>query len=219
MWFKKNKNGKNVYMLIDRSGSMSGEWGATLESVNSYITKLEDDVNVYVVSFDSYNRDDKDPDYRVLRECTAKTYKLLENSEVSPRGGTPLYDAAGKIISQMLQDNPERAVLVVMTDGGENASSEYTLAAVKAKLAEIETKKWPVVYLGAGFAEVAQYAGATFNINKAYTFNTTSTTRGAAMASLSAKSTEYFTSADICLDTMAYNDAERASFEETDKKV
>lgn len=232
MWFKNTNKDKNVYLLLDRSGSMAREWPATINSINEYVKKLEDDVNVYIAAFDSEgghyqyglnNWSGAILEFSVLRLTTAKAFEPITIYEISPRGGTPLFDAAGKIMNQMLQDNPERAVLVVMTDGEENTSREFTRDAVMGMIKRLEEKKWPVVYLGAGFKEVEKYATSTFNMASTNTFNTTGATRGMAMSSVGGKTMNYFNATDtVTMDAaMLYTEEEKAQFngENTEAKT
>ena len=215
MWYKNSKTGRNVYILLDRSGSMATNWTETLGSINGYVEKLEDDVNVYLAAFDSCGGED----YQVLRETTSKDWKLLTNEEVSARGSTPLYDAAARIMNKMLADNPQKAVLVVMTDGQENSSKEYRLDTVKAKLKEIEKKEWPAVFLGADFSQVVSYTTTTFGINSANAFNTTAATRGMAMNMMAGKTSTYFTSdvgSKASAESMLWSDEEKKLVGETD---
>jgi hypothetical protein len=65
---------------------------------------------------------------------------------------TPLFDAIARLISMAEADNPEKAVIVIMTDGEENASREVTKTGVKAALDRAEKRGWEVVFLGAEFA-------------------------------------------------------------------
>jgi hypothetical protein len=60
-----------------------------------------------------------------------------------PRGLTALYDAMGKVLKMSLTDD---AMVIVLTDGVENASKTYTAAHIKDL---VEMKPWKFVYLGA----------------------------------------------------------------------
>ena len=190
MWFKKEDTQKDraVYIILDRSGSMANGWAETLGAINSYIKKLEDDVSVYVAAFDS----DNGVDYKQLREDVASKVSPLTNADVEPRGMTPLYDAVGKCADKMLSDNAKRAVLVVMTDGYENSSREYSKDAIKAKLKALEAKDWPTVFLGANFDSVTSYATQTFGVAATNTINTTVRNRGATFDLYNAKTANYF---------------------------
>ncbi|MEM7767607.1 MAG: VWA domain-containing protein, partial [Pseudomonadota bacterium] len=76
----------------------------------------------------------------------------VTNDEANPRGMTPLFDAIGRIVSVAEADAPEKAVIVIMTDGHENASREITKDGAKAALDRARAKGWDVVFLGAEFA-------------------------------------------------------------------
>lgn len=214
MWFK-NKNGvkggKNVYMLLDRSGSMSTSWAETLGSINGYVEKLEDDVNVYLASFD-------DVAFDILEESSARDWKQITNAEVTPRGMTPLYDSAAKVMDRMIADNPERAVFVVMTDGHENNSREYTLDAVKARLKTLEEKQWPAVFLGADFSNVTTYVSSTFTVAQSNIVNTNAATRGLAMNMMAGKTATYFNAVNTTVSfatAMAFTDEEKSALSDT----
>lgn len=150
-----------IYVVVDRSGSMSSIWNEAIAAVNTYVTGLKPKNEIYVAFFDNQS-------YDVARDTTVSDCKPVENSEFSPRGMTPLYDAVGKTIEKMEEDNKKKAVLVIMTDGYENNSKEYTAAAIKAKLAELEAKSWPVVFIGANFKEVDE-ATASMGVSKSRT--------------------------------------------------
>jgi hypothetical protein len=52
-------------------------------------------------------------------------------------------------------DRPEKTMVVIMTDGGENCSRTYSRQVVKDKIAEMETEfGWSFVYLGADLTNV-----------------------------------------------------------------
>jgi Mg-chelatase subunit ChlD len=68
---------------------------------------------------------------------------------------TPLLDALIRIIALADADKPDKAVIVVMTDGQENASKEVTREGVKAALERVKAKGWEVVFLGANFDNIA----------------------------------------------------------------
>jgi hypothetical protein len=81
--------------------------------------------------------------------------------------------------------NAKKTVLVVMTDGWENASKEHSQTSIMAKVKAFEDKKWEVVFLGANFDSVETVSGSvgvvgskTMNIsagNLARGFDTLST--------------------------------------------
>lgn len=86
-----------------------------------------------------------------------KKFQPVDSASVSPSGGTPLYDAAAKVIDMATETNSDKTIVVILTDGEENSSIEYDQKAVKAKVEDITARGWEVLFLGANF-DVAQYA-------------------------------------------------------------
>jgi len=160
-----------VYLLLDRSGSMANQWTDTLGSINAYVTELTGDTNVYIAAFDSgYNND---VSYDVLRNTTVKAFKPISTSEVSPRGGTPLYDSAAKLLDHAFAEGSEKAYIIFMTDGYENTSKKFNQTAIKEKLARAEDRNWEVIFLGANFDKVTDQATAMgLDFSKSYNITT-----------------------------------------------
>jgi hypothetical protein len=124
-----------------------------------------------LVQFDS-----QDP-YEVICEATplAELTDLTE-ANFSPRASTPLYDAMGHAIANAAirqeklaaKGRPSEQVLfVTLTDGLENASSEYSREKVFKAINKRQKDGWTFAYLGANqdaFAEggaIGVAAGAT----------------------------------------------------------
>ena len=126
------------YILLDRTGSMSSIWGEALSSVNAYasaVGKAEDgetddlETTVTLAVFDAQ----EGLQFDVLRDdVKAADWQSVSNDEVAPRGMTPLFDAIGRIVATAEADNPEKAVIVIMTDGLENSSREITKEGAKS---------------------------------------------------------------------------------------
>ena len=80
-----------------------------------------------------------------------------EKLDYNPGGGTALYDAVGTAIDEVgkwlsdmkEEDRPEKNLIVIMTDGEENSSKEYSSSVVKDKIKHQEEKYgWSFMYLG-----------------------------------------------------------------------
>ena len=172
----------NVYILLDRSGSMSTLWNEALGSVNSYVEKLKRTDKIQVAVFDN--------EYDVIRDCKVKDWDNITNEDAQPRGMTALYDSVGKIMASAEEDDAKKTVLVVMTDGFENASREFTQAAIKARVKQFEDKNWEVVFLGANFDAVETVSGSV-GVVAGKTMNIAAGSMRAAMNTLSAYTTSY----------------------------
>ena len=156
----------HAYILLDRTGSMQSIWDEALNSVNTFASGLgkreqgesegEVDARVTLAVFDSQDGFQFD----VLREnAEAEAWRSVTNDEASPRGMTPLFDAIGRIVAKAESDKPEKALLVIMTDGMENASREVTKDGARAALDRARAKGWEVVFLGAEFANFSDAEG------------------------------------------------------------
>ena len=58
----------------------------------------------------------------------------------------------GTMIQKATEDDNEKTVIVIMTDGHENASREFTSTSMKALLDSVRARGWEVVFLGANFS-------------------------------------------------------------------
>lgn len=184
---KKSKMTTAAYILLDRSGSMSSLWEEALGSINGYVKGLPEDSRVVLATFDSHGHDF----YEVIRDTTAGDWKNLSNEDAMPRGGTPLFDASGRMMWRIMDDKPDRAVFVTMTDGEENSSQHFKQSQVKSMVQALESKDYQVVFLGANFDKVGDVAGQYgVNLQKS-SFNMTRGTFTSTMTGLAAQSTSY----------------------------
>jgi len=148
-----------AYILLDRSGSMQSLWVEALSSVNAFAKELANktdgqavDSHITLSVFDSQDGLKFDT---LRRKQPALHWENVTDREATPRGMTPLLDAMVRIIALAEGDNPDKAVIVVMTDGQENASQEVKREGVKAALDRVKAKGWEVVFLGANFDNIS----------------------------------------------------------------
>ena len=190
---KKNKMTTAAYILLDRSGSMGSLWEEALGSINGYVKGLPADSRVVLATFDSHGHDF----YEVIRDTTAGDWKNLSNDDAMPRGGTPLFDASGRMMWRIMDDKPDRAVFVTMTDGEENCSHHFKQADVKQMVQDLERKDYQVVFLGANFDKVGDVANQ-YGVNLAKSsWNMQAGSFGSTMRGLAAQSTNYMTTGAV----------------------
>jgi len=74
----------------------------------------------------------------------------------APRGSTALLDAMGQTIEmvekkvQSMGHKPDRVMVMILTDGAENASQKFTRAKVMATIKRLEsTGDWQFIFVGA----------------------------------------------------------------------
>jgi Mg-chelatase subunit ChlD len=151
-----------VFVALDRSGSMQGErWTHAIDSINEYINGLKSEKvegTVSIVAFDTLGANMR---LETLAEDKSIAYfDALKHDVIQPSGMTPLFDAAANVMDRALENNAKRTVVVIMTDGEENSSREYTQAKIKDKVKALTEKKWEVLFLGANF-DVSNYTAAS----------------------------------------------------------
>jgi uncharacterized protein YegL len=139
----------NIRLVLDRSGSMSSCRVETVESINEYVNEIQKEAVEGVFTLSTFDNQSIDiPISRIpVRELT-----ILGQDILIPRGGTPLYDAIGTAVhdlSTFTYKENEKKVLVIVTDGYENASREYTSDAIKQLIEEKTKEGWLILYLGA----------------------------------------------------------------------
>jgi len=205
------------YILLDRTGSMEPMWTEALSSVNAYADGLAAldggprvDADITLAVFDAQDG----LQFDVLRkDVDAENWNNVTSREVSPRGMTPLYDAIGRMVSLAEADRPEKAIIVIMTDGEENSSKEMTKATAKAALDRVRAKGWEVVFLGAEFSNFndAEGVGQTASRNMAVSKDQLSDS----MNRLAQKSKNYAAGA---APSVEWNDEDRAAAKEDDVK-
>lgn len=169
-----------IVVIADRSGSMASICDDAIGGFNTYLAeqqKLPGEARMTLVLFD-----DK---YEVPVEYKPLTWvRPLTPQTFVPRGSTALFDAIGRSLTTLEARRPKHAVIVILTDGQENASTVYTSEMVKQRITAAEARGWRVIYLAAN--QDAFAVGGAIGVNAAFTKNYAATADGVRSAYLSA---------------------------------
>ncbi len=156
-----NQNLTELVFILDRSGSMGGLESDTVGGFNAMLLKQKEtggQVNVTTVLFDDVAEllHDRIP-LAGVAPLTEKEYFV--------RGSTALLDAVGGTIHKLanVQKNTSedqragKVIVVITTDGMENASREYSYKRVQRMITK-ETEKygWEFIFLGANLDAVGE---------------------------------------------------------------
>lgn len=147
------ENFVHVCFIIDESGSMYSKKEDVVGGFRSMLeeqkSKTQGDLSVSLYRFNS----------EVHKEYVGKDINDVSlDFNYSPNGLTALFDGVGIAIDEIGKwldgmnedDKPSLNLVVVMTDGMENASKEYKADQVKEMIKHQEEKyNWKFIYMGA----------------------------------------------------------------------
>ena len=186
-----NENYTHIKFVVDRSGSMHSSKRRMTDAMNEFLdsqAKLEGKCLVDYATFDTqYTLEYED------------RHILDAEAFINPRGGTALLDAIGKATNELgsklrhLRESarPGKVLVVVVTDGMENSSVEFTPEAVKQLVRQQEdTYNWEYLFLGANIDAVAVGDLYGFKLDNSLTFDIND---AAAVGATSAALTNYAT--------------------------
>jgi Mg-chelatase subunit ChlD len=165
----------HICLVLDRSGSMQAVHADALGSVNSYIQGAKQDRALYEAKFSLITFSSESVDI-IRKSLTMEEVKPIDSDEYRCGGWTPLFDAIGRGIGILDEatagKDDAKSILVVMTDGQENASREFDHAKITSLIKARQDNGWLVTFLGEGLdvakqgmamgamaANVAAYAG------------------------------------------------------------
>lgn len=148
-----------LVFILDKSGSMSGLETDTIGGYNSMLAKqlaVEGECRITTVLFDNnYELLHDRIDIQAVNPITEKEYQI--------GGSTALLDAIGRTIHKIgnaqkhtaNEYRAEKVMFVIITDGEENSSREYSAQSIKQM---IERQKisygWEFIFLGANIDAV-----------------------------------------------------------------
>lgn len=182
-------NYTHIAILLDRSGSMTSIQKDVINGLDLFIEeqrKLEGECTVSLMQFDNVTE--------YLNEFEAMASFKFDKTKFMPRGSTALVDSMVKLIkdtgaklaSMNEEDRPEKVLFIVVTDGEENSSVEYSSEQLKELVEEHENVwKWSFSYIGANqdaFSVAGRYG---ISSSKVVNYTATSGGTGNAFATLS----------------------------------
>ena len=146
------------HLVLDKSGSMENCWAEARQVVNDQLKVLAQtqadnfDSEIYF-SYCVFNQA-----LRFSSKITDIQTATVEWGEIYPEGMTALYDAIGESIAFVkekagrdLDSTHSDVVMLILTDGHENASKKHSGLDIKEMIqAHEQTEKWNFLFLGAG---------------------------------------------------------------------
>lgn len=182
------KDSTEIIFVLDQSGSMEAIRMATIQGFNTFVNSQSADPGeayLSLVFFDTHYR-------FVYAGLPLHEIVPLDESTYRPAGGTALLDALGTAIdttgqrlSALSEDQrPGKVMVVVLTDGEENSSREYSAQSVRTRIDHQRSKyAWEFLFLGAN--QDAVLAASSLGIRESISFEATSAETEAVYNSIS----------------------------------
>lgn len=183
-----------LVFIIDKSGSMCGLERDTIGGFNSMLKEQQAEVgeaNVTTVLFSDQNT--------ILHDrINIKGVEPLTENDYTVGGGTALLDALGmamnKIRKVQKQTSPkyraDNVLFVIITDGEENSSFEFTLEQVRKRIERQQEKYgWKFVFFGANMDAVKEASNIGISAETAISYDANSIGTASSFSEMSRIST------------------------------
>jgi uncharacterized protein YegL len=162
--------------ILDRSGSMANLADDTIGGFNKFIEdqkKVPGEALLTTVLFDDH--------YEFLHDgVSIQDVKPITGKEYFARGMTALLDAVGRTINRVGEklskmdeaDRPGKVMVLIITDGYENSSHEFTREQIKEMVErQRNTYKWEFLFFGANIDSFAAADGIGVDLTRAVNFS------------------------------------------------
>jgi len=140
-----------ITFVLDETSSMMPRKAATISGFNEWMSEMEKFVGEVLFTLIKFNTDKHELMYK--QAVLGETKISLTPTNYRPAAATPLYDAIGRAIRETedilakRKDEPS-VTFVILTDGEENSSEEWTIASIKQLITEKEEAGWTFTYMG-----------------------------------------------------------------------
>ena len=171
---------KTIYHLIlDKSGSMCDCIENTISGFNEQVNKVqqlekefsEQEITLGLTTFNHEV-------YHHFFQSQPATVRKLSTATYRPDGTTALLDAVGMTIESIEKDIKQHenklnttVVIVILTDGHENASKLFKLEDIRKEISRLEeTGKWTFSFIGASLDAVDVAASMAIKRQNSFMF-------------------------------------------------
>ena len=160
---KNQKKMLDVVFILDKSGSMSGSEKDTIHSFNEYIEKEKGNSFPTKISTILFS----DHFHYLQNRVEVSKVKKMTSKEYFVGGCTALYDAIGHAITTIDQEDTDKVMFVIITDGYENASKEFNHQKIREMIQK--HSQYEFIYIGADIDSYA--AGGDIGIDRSHIAN------------------------------------------------
>jgi hypothetical protein len=197
-----------ICFILDETRSMEAIKSETISGFNEYleILKKEESSKCALFALTKFNSDKIELMYDGI---PLENVEPLSEQNYHPVAITPLYDAIGKTINSLKTKNEASPVLmVIQTDGQENASREFSTKMIRELIEERQNAGWTFAFLGADID--AYTAGSAIGISEGNTASYFGKESLAAFRKVARAATNYTTTGGTQTDKFFDNQKEES---------
>lgn len=160
----------DINIILDKSGSMEMIKEETIRSFNNFIleqAQVEGRANISLYVFNHK--------YEIIYEnINVKKVELLSKKKYITNGMTALLDAIGKTISfksnhyesLSIKERPDKILFIIITDGEENSSKEYSKGNIVKLIENKKSQNWDFAFIGSGIDSFSDKSAGGLSFSK-----------------------------------------------------
>ena len=173
------KNGTLIAVIMDESGSMSSVQNQTIAAFNEFVLGQKNSGKETGAAYMTLVKFDAPDIHTVFSNRPIEEVPDLNKQTYAPRGGTNLLDAVGHTLAKVqneltrhanVEDRPG-VIVLIMTDGEENNSHQYTRDEIKKMVKSAEKSDWTFTFLGANIDAFAAGAQLGMGVHNTLQYN------------------------------------------------
>jgi len=158
-----------IYVVLDKSGSMENCREDTIGGYNSFVKNQRDlKADNAILSLFQF-----DNEYEMIYiDKKIEDVPLLDHQTFIPGGTTALLDAIGRTISNVIKEEKDSIIFVILTDGEENSSKEFSRSKINDLIKNKKEEGWEFIFLGANQDAIQEASRLGIGADASLTFST-----------------------------------------------
>ena len=177
------ENFTSINVIVDESGSMGGLVKDTVGGFNKFLADQKDVPGDAVFTLclfaTKHNRPFDFVKLADVPDLTSRTYRPGGSTALLDAIGTTINHVGAKLSAMPEEERPSKVIFLIITDGEENASREFTKAQVASMIShQREVYSWEFVFMGANIDAIAE--GSSLGIASHNAINYSASSAGTA---------------------------------------
>lgn len=163
-----------LVFILDKSGSMAGKESDTIGGFNALLKKQKAEEGlafVTTVLFDNRFELLHDRlDVRFVQPISEKEYRVGASTALLDAVGYTIYKTEEKMRASLPAGEKANVIVVIITDGYENASRRYSYAEIRRLIEQRKEMGWEFIFLGANIDAIGAAADIGIDASRASNF-------------------------------------------------